>query len=560
MTQDLPYKVPAAVAQLGEPERVFMPRKGCAPINLTLGLTLGIGAVLFCIGAGAMYFATKQPGTDETTKQMLLAMSVVVFLIGLAILAGALFLATGGADNKLVFLIFPDQIVELSSKAHRIIPWNKLGTIPDDASFGSIGQLKYFRFSTGTKQNLYFDHSTPNHDELAELIRNRIAGKRFSSSLPSQSRSVQTQQQVPGSGIQAQKTASARTVSATTPEGIEQSKSQQTMNELMLDPALQKTVGNLVTALVEAAPSHYAMLHLIAEVRPSSSGAVSVLFTHGSPVLLNEYSTNVPDSIANASYGVIEAFRQRHGEKFPGVELVLRKTADNKWDLDMRSLDDQSGAQWSNLPRYPLRIVGHGLSLAPPPDTVFRWQFNTNPPGIIASIQGDANTVKRAQIILNGQEPQIALSDGVKSAAEVIQICEGPKSDVWTIETPKFSIRWPAGFDLRFPLASKTSFDLLGVENGSMIFIQGPLPNEELADGMGAPGQTEVATGKTPSGYSWTEYAYEAEGKSWRQRHYTRQASSRFSFVISSQAPADKAESTFLAANEVTDSLAKPFI
>jgi hypothetical protein len=164
MTQDLPYKVPAAVAQIGEPERVFMPRKGCAPINLTLGLTLGIGAVLFCIGAGAMYFATKQPGTDETTKQMLLAMSVVVFLIGLAILAGALFLATGGADNKLVFLIFPDQIVELSSKAHRIIPWNKLGTIPDDASFGSIGQLKYFRFSTGTKQNLYFDHSTPNHD------------------------------------------------------------------------------------------------------------------------------------------------------------------------------------------------------------------------------------------------------------------------------------------------------------------------------------------------------------------------------------------------------------
>lgn len=317
-------------------------------------------------------------------------------------------------------------------------------------------------------------------------------------------------------------------------------------------PALQQCMGSLIEALIQAAPEHYSMIHLLVEAR-KANGKTSILFTHGSPVLLSEYSTIVPDSIANASFSVIDLLL-RQDDSVPGLEVALRKTATTKWDADVHRLDEPAG-QRPSLPRYPLRVCGYGFSLAPPPDTVFRWARNLNPPAIMAAARKSSHApFRQVQITFADSGPRVLLRDGVAKAEEVIQLSEGPKTSQWVIETPAFHAIWPDGFDLRYPLASRTRFDLLGADD-TLIFVQDPVPNEKLLDGMAAEGQTETGRGKTPSGHEWIELGYEVGGTQWRQRHYTRLVSRSMSFVVTAQCLQSLADKVFQSSGEFAESL-----
>jgi len=321
---------------------------------------------------------------------------------------------------------------------------------------------------------------------------------------------------------------------------------------LFNQPALQQCMGSLIEALIQAAPDHYSMIHLLVEAR-KANGATSILFTLGSPVVLSEYSTLVPDNIANASFRVIDLLL-RQDDSVPGFEVALRKTAAAKWDADVHRLDEPDG-QRPPLPRYPLRVCGYGFSLAPPPDTVFRWARNSNPPAIMAAARKSSNApFKQVQITFADSGPRVLLREGVAKAEEVIQLSEGPKTSQWVIETPVFHAIWPEGFDLRYPLASKTRFDLLGADD-TLIFVQDPVPNEKLLDGMAAEGQAETGRGKTPSGQEWIELGYEVGGAQWRQRHYACPISRSMSFVVTAQCLQSLADKVFQASGEFTDSL-----
>jgi hypothetical protein len=321
---------------------------------------------------------------------------------------------------------------------------------------------------------------------------------------------------------------------------------------LLEQPALQQCMGSLIEGLIQAAPEHYSMIHLLVETR-RANGKTSILFTYGSPVLLNEYSTLVPDSIANAAFRAMDLLL-RQDDSVPGFEVVLRKTAATKWDADAHRLDEPDTHQ-PRFPRYPLRVCGYGFSLAPPPDTVFRWARNLNPPAIMAAARKSSNApFKQVQITFAESGPRVLLRDGVGKAEEVIQLSEGPKTSQWVIETPAFHAIWPEGFDLRYPLASKTRFDLLGADD-TIIFVQDPVSNEKLLDGMAAEGQTETGLGKTPSGHEWIELGYEVEGTQWRQRHYTRHVSRSMSFVITAQCLQSLAHKVFQSSGELADSL-----
>jgi hypothetical protein len=303
---------------------------------------------------------------------------------------------------------------------------------------------------------------------------------------------------------------------------------------MMLDPDLQQRMGNLIEALVHVAPAHYAMIHLLVEAR-RANGNISILFTHGSPVLLNEYSTLVPDAVSNGAFAVID-YLLRQDEGVPGFEVELRKTAGTKWDADFHRLDEPH-PNGSTLPRYPIRVCGRGFSLAPPADAIYRWSRNLNPPAIVAAARKSTEpSFKRAQITFADSSHRLLLEDGATKAEEVIQIGEGPATPQWTIETPIFHATWPDGLDLRYPLASKTRFDLLGTDD-SLIFVQGPAASENLLDGMAAEGQTEAGRGTTPSGHQWIELGYQVEGVPWRQRHYARPVSGSMSFVVTAQCP-----------------------
>ena len=125
-------------------------------------------------------------------------------------------------------------------------------------------------------------------------------------------------------------------------------------------------MGGLFQALIQEPPQGRSTIHLRVEAR-KANGKTSILFTFGSPELPSEYSTLVPDAIANAAFHVINLLLQED-DRVPGFEVALRQTGGTKWDTDFHRLDEPGGDHWSTLPRFPLRVCGYGFSLAPPPD------------------------------------------------------------------------------------------------------------------------------------------------------------------------------------------------
>jgi len=321
---------------------------------------------------------------------------------------------------------------------------------------------------------------------------------------------------------------------------------------LLREPELQKRMGGLVEALIQSAAGKSTVIHLVVEAR-NIDGNVSILFTLGSPARPDEYSTLVSDRVSDAAFGVMD-FLLQQDEHYPGFEAVLRNKDLPSWDSDFHGLDEP-GPQWENLPRCPIRICGHGLSVAPRPGSIFRWSIHPDPPGIVAASGKSAEgPFRQAQVILGDAGPRVALGYGVGRAEEVLEVSEGPVTSRWTIETPMLRLIWPEGLQLRSPLASKTSFDLVGTDD-AMVFVQGPVTGDRLLEGMAAQGQTEIGRGKTPAGHDWIELGYEFGGAPWRQRHHLRADAGSASFVITAQCLETAAEYTFAAAGEVTDSL-----
>lgn len=550
MTQ-VPYALPSAVEALGKSERIFLPSTQVCGANKTLAALLLIPAA-GCLGiAGMLFYCAVHPfGTSPPSPTVCWIAGTGLVVVTCATAFGAYYYFSGAGDNKQAYLVYPTCLVELFPDKHRIIPWETIGTAK---ATGPV--LKTFRFPAGPgSKDIAFDYSLPNHDELAALIVNRGGSRAVSAAASRTAAAAPASYAAPG-------VKTSREVAAPVPQmqpSPEKTSKLRMETALRTEPPLQQRMGALIEALCSAAPDHYAMLHLLVEAR-KTNGQISVLFTHGSPVLLNEYSTVVPDSISNAAFSVVDWWLHQD-DNFPGFEVVLRKTASRKWDVDARRLDERA-AQWPKMPRYPIRICGYGLSLAPPPDTVFRWQHNANPPGIIASTLNPADPKKsprRVQVILSEAGHQLGLGHEVEKAEEVIQISEGPRAEQWTIETPIFRTVWPAGLDLRYPLASKTRFDLLGPDD-AIVFVQSPVADDpQILDTMRAEGQTEVARGKTSAGHPWIELAYEFQGSKWRQRHYARAFSPQTCFVVTAQSLRPAAEGIFRASDDVTNAVNSP--
>jgi hypothetical protein len=324
----------------------------------------------------------------------------------------------------------------------------------------------------------------------------------------------------------------------------------------LTDPALQPHMTRLVEALIQSAPEHDSAIHLLVEVR-KVNGKTFILYTHGSPASPGSYTTLVPQDISNAATPLIH-YLLRHEGEVPGYEVVLRKSAGAAWSTDFRRLDEEPGPQWADLPRYPLRVFGKGLSLAPRPDTIFRWSHSKNPPSIIAIARKNSDEpFRQVQVTLTNPTPGIILGKGVTSAEQVIEISAGPSTKLWKIETAAFQAIWPEGFDLRCPLTPNSLLDLVNGEN-SLIFVQGPVSIENPLENLAAEGQTETARGETPGGHPWIEFSYDLGRVQWRQRHYARFVSPSRSFMVTAQCPLSGAEQTFLLSSWFTDSLTEP--
>jgi hypothetical protein len=543
----VPYPVPPEVKALGQPQQIFLPGIECSKLGRITAAVFAILALGFLgIGGMLLYCAVHPFGSSPPPPVVCWIVGGVLSLLGCASALGSYHLSSGAGDNKQAYLVYDKCLVELFPRRHRVIPWEKIAT-----STSNTPVLKMFRFSTGTGKDIAFDSSLPKHDELAGLIDLRRG---------TPARSGVAARVHPTASAD-QRAALSKTFAKPADTGAQKTPTEQddklSMESTILSkPVLLEPMGALVEALMQTAPEHYAMLHLVVETR-KANGKTSVLFTHGSPVLPEEYSTLVPYSVAKASYAITDSLLKIDGH-FPGFEIVLRKTAPGNWNVQFHGLNEP-GPQWSNLPRCPLRVVGYGLSLTPVMGMIFRWARNTNPSGIIASARrGDAKApAKQVQLILSNPGHKLALGQGVAKAEEIIEVSEGPETSKWIIETPIFRMAWPNGLDLRPPLASKTRFDLVAPDN-TLIFVQGPVPEEpRLLDTMPVEGQKVVGRGRTTAGHEWIELDYEVQGNKWRQRHYAHRNSPKMLFVVTAQCLQSASAKIFQASEEVADSLSR---
>ena len=535
----LAIPLPAPVKALGQPEEIFRPSSQRSSLGTLVGGLLALAALLLLgIGGMLLYCAVRPFGANPPPPSVCWAVGAALVFLAFGAFFGSYHYWSGKGDNKQVYLIFPQCLVELLPTTHRIISWEaireKIGT-----SQAAVASLRSYRFSGGSGKDIVFDSSLPRHEELAALLRLRggkSAGPRIS----------------------------ATAVAVTEPAPAEAANSTQSETSGLDDTILahpqllMKPMNALVQTLADSAPRHHSLLHLIADVR-TENGRTSILFTHGSPLEPNEYTTLVPDNIAHASFALIDPLL-RLDAAFPGFEILLRKTSPEKWNVKFRRLD-QPGVDFLDLPRCPLRLCGYGLSLVPLTNATFRWMRNTNPPGVIASGRGSgAQEAKQVQIILGDNGNQLTLGAGVRKAEEVVEVAEGPDARQWIIETPLFRAAWPNGLDLRSPLASRTRFDLVGPQpDGTLVFVQEPGHcDERVLDSMAAEGQSEAGRGKTSAGHTWIELRYEFQGTPWRQRHYARKLSPKRCFVVTAQCPEANAATIFAAAQELTDSLREP--
>lgn len=551
--RSLPYRVPESVKGLGEPEQIFLPGRQCSRFGKMMGRILAAVTLSpLVIGGTSLYCAVHPFGTNPPPTIVLWIVGGFFAALACGTAFGSYYYFSGAGDNKQAYLIYANCLVELFPKQHRIIPWEKIGP-----SKSSIPAFKIFRFTTGAAKDIAFDGSLPKHAELAALIGSR-GGRRLNSGLSARAAGS-------GAGTRPPAMSGALANPADSGEAGTAQNTKMGMESLLLNqPQLQGTMGNLIDALVKAAPAHYAMIHLVADVR-KANGKTSVLFTHGTPVL-NEYSTLVPDAVANAAFALVDAL-QKQDDAFPGFEIVLRKTGVTNWNLEFHGLNER-GVKLRNLPRYPIRLCGYGFSLAPVPGTAYRFMHNANPFGVVVSARLSESPVSKApvkqlQIVLSEAEPKVVLGQGVTKAAEVVQVSDGPASKQWMIETPMFRTTWPDGLDLRYAFASKTRFELVGTgAENTIVFVQEPAESEHaderILDTMATDGQSEVSRGKTSAGHEWIELAYEFEGKQWRQRHYKRSLKPGKYLVVTAQCMLPFTGKVFLASDEVTDLLQAP--
>src|SRR5262252_8846212 len=182
-TNSLSYPVPEPVKALGQPEEIFPPSKQRSSLGTLAGSLLALAALLLLgIGGMLLYCAVRPFGANPPPPAVCWAVGAALVLLAFGAFFGSYHYWSGKGDNKQVYLVFPQCLVELLPTTHRIISWEaireKMGT-----SQAAVASLRSYRFSGGSGKDIVFDSSLPRHEELAALLRLR-GGKSASARIP----------------------------------------------------------------------------------------------------------------------------------------------------------------------------------------------------------------------------------------------------------------------------------------------------------------------------------------------------------------------------------------
>jgi hypothetical protein len=160
------------------------------------------------------------------------------------------------------------------------------------------------------------------------------------------------------------------------------------------------------------------------------------------------------------------------------------------------------------------RLSGFGLTLVP------IWPYRFHRDGDSVTVTHFANAGERTVTITPGTANPIGSAQG--PAEEVVDVKLGPPTDSWRIETSRYSVEWPAEFEIDSPSADDTSslFALFGPDE-ALIQLAGPYPKERIRPfrEYAAKGQTIVAHVRQPQ-YDLLRLDYLHGGVEWRQSYH----------------------------------------
>jgi hypothetical protein len=170
---ELPESVPAEVAALGKPERVYLPDdKQFQRKRMLVRVVAGAcGLLLAGLALTADFLGAPKPdatGTVRVLPLVLIGAALPFFLVAMWF-GGARW---GEAWGPRTFLVYPDALVELRGGRHRIIPWTTLGSL-----LPSVPLLASYRFAVESGGPLSFDTTVCDHEALSGTIKQRADGR-----------------------------------------------------------------------------------------------------------------------------------------------------------------------------------------------------------------------------------------------------------------------------------------------------------------------------------------------------------------------------------------------
>lgn len=168
------------------------------------------------------------------------------------------------------------------------------------------------------------------------------------------------------------------------------------------------------------------------------------------------------------------------------------------------------------------RLAGHGMTLVP------RWPY------VFERTEGDTVLVTWAT---EDGPMRLTVEPGVRvDGGDVVDVTEGPDHPYWLIETGPALLPWPKGFSLE-SAEDQTPFLLLGPDD-TVIFPQGPVPAERLADAQALVAEDQAITAeRDENGTRVVELGYEHEGAPWWQAHWLAPLPGGRLLVVTAQAP-----------------------
>jgi hypothetical protein len=188
------------------------------------------------------------------------------------------------------------------------------------------------------------------------------------------------------------------------------------------------------------------------------------------------------------------------------------------------------------------RLNGYGVQLVP------HWPYR-----FVRPVEDDPATVCVVRTTPDGDRTATISAENPHSVDGVVDVTTEPSPDGWRIETTRFSVPWPDGFDVTSPTdgSDRTYFYLTRADDAK-IFPQGPVRTDRLPapEAWAADGQ-RIASRDVVDGIEIIELAYEIDGAGWWQSHWVVPWTAGRSLIFTAQAPNAAVEPTRRAARQV---------